>query len=152
MELSHAYILHPPLRFDIPGALGVMYDDGNKMLLVPAQGCIYSWPATQQPPETKPTVHKVKEGPVLAVRFSLDRKFVAVQRSEYEMEIVDLERSYAFRQRCKQKGERILGFFWSDSPVADLVFVTSGGLEMYSLLQSRKGMRLMEVKRQDVSW
>lgn len=33
---SHAYIQYPPLRCDIPGAAGVMYDDGNKLLLVPA--------------------------------------------------------------------------------------------------------------------
>lgn len=33
---SHAYIQFPPLRCDIPGAAGVMYDDGNKLLLVPA--------------------------------------------------------------------------------------------------------------------
>lgn len=34
--MSHAYIQYPPLRCDIPGAAGVMYDDGNKLLLVPA--------------------------------------------------------------------------------------------------------------------
>lgn len=33
---SHAYVQYPPLRCDIPGAAGVMYDDGNKLLLVPA--------------------------------------------------------------------------------------------------------------------
>lgn len=33
---SHVYIQYPPLRCDIPGAAGVMYDDGNKLLLVPA--------------------------------------------------------------------------------------------------------------------
>lgn len=33
---SHAYIQYPPIRCDIPGAAGVMYDDGNKLLLVPA--------------------------------------------------------------------------------------------------------------------
>ena len=33
--LSHVYIRYPPLRCDIPGARGLFYDDGNKLLFSP---------------------------------------------------------------------------------------------------------------------
>lgn len=34
--LSHVYIQHPPLRCSIPGSRGLFYDDGNKIILSPA--------------------------------------------------------------------------------------------------------------------
>lgn len=41
---SHAYIQCPPLRCDVPGAAGVMYDDGTKLLLVPAPSKVFTSP------------------------------------------------------------------------------------------------------------
>ncbi|KAG6541704.1 hypothetical protein Mapa_016969 [Marchantia paleacea] len=150
--LSHAYIQYPPLRCDIPGAAGVMYDDGNKLLLVPSPSKVYSWPVNQQPSDDGPTITPIKEGPVLGVRFSLDGKILAVQRSHHEVEFINKETGMVFRQQCKPGTERILGLFWSDCPTCDLVLVTSSGLELYSLYLGRNGLKLLEAKRSNVSW
>lgn len=34
--LSHVYIQYPPFRCNVPGSLGMMYDDGTRLLLVPS--------------------------------------------------------------------------------------------------------------------
>ncbi|BBM97276.1 regulator of MON1-CCZ1 complex [Marchantia polymorpha subsp. ruderalis] len=151
-SLSHAYIQYPPLRCDIPGAAGVMYDDGNKLLLVPSPSKVYSWPVNQQPSDDRPTITPIKEGPVLGVRFSLDGKILAVQRSHHEVEFINKETGMVFRQQCKPGTERILGLFWTDCPTCDLVLVTSSGLELYSLYLGRNGLKLLEAKRSNVSW
>eukprot|EP00850_Spirogloea_muscicola_P012493 SM000081S22627 [mRNA] locus=s81:231057:237143:+ [translate_table: standard] len=129
-----------------------MYDEGNRLLLVSLQSKIYSWPVNQDPALSPlPAVCPIAEGPVLAVRFSLDRSILAVQRSAVEVEFVNRASCTTFRQRCRH-GARILGFFWSDSPICDLVFVTSNGLELYALLLSKAGLRLVDHKKGDVAW
>ncbi|KAL3700935.1 hypothetical protein R1sor_018957 [Riccia sorocarpa] len=150
--LSHAYIEFPPLRFKIPGAAGVMYDDGNKLLLVPSPSKVNAWPVNQRPPPDSPAITPIKEGPVLHVRFSLDAKILAVQRSHQEVEFINKDTGMVFSQKCRAGTERILGLFWSDCPTCDLVLVTSSGLELYSLYHGGHGLKLVEVKRSSVSW
>jgi len=149
---SHAYIQYPPLRCDIPGAAGVMYDDGNKLLLVPAPNKVYSWPTNQNPPAEAPGVTTIKEGPVLGVRYSLDGKLLAVQRTNQEIEFFNKENCTGFKQQCRSSSDRILGFFWTDCPACDIVFVTTSGLEMYTLYLSKSGLKLVEHKKANVSW
>lgn len=86
---------------------------------------VYSWPVNQQPSDDRPTITPIKEGPVLGVRFSLDGKILAVQRSHHEVEFINKETGMVFRQQCKPGTERILGLFWTDCPTCDLVLVTS---------------------------
>ncbi|KAG0595682.1 hypothetical protein M758_UG188000 [Ceratodon purpureus] len=149
---SHAYIQYPPLRCDIPGAAGVMYDDGNKLLLVPAPSKIYSWPTNQHPPAEAPGVTNIKEGPILGVRYSLTGKILAIQRTNHEIEFVNKESCTVFKQQCRSGSDRILGFFWTDCPFCDIVFVTTSGLEMYILYLSKNGLKLVEYKNANVSW
>jgi hypothetical protein len=77
--LSHAYIQYPPLRFNVPRAAGLMYDDGNRVLLVPFPNKVMSWPVNQKSPLDDPSETKIAEGPVLFLRFSLDGTILAVQ-------------------------------------------------------------------------
>uniref|UniRef100_A0A7I4E154 Mic1 domain-containing protein n=2 Tax=Physcomitrium patens TaxID=3218 RepID=A0A7I4E154_PHYPA len=149
---SHAYIQYPPLRCDIPGAAGVMYDDGNKLLLVPAPSKVYSWPTNQHPPAELPGVTDIKEGPILGVRYSLDGKILAIQRTNQEIEFVNKESCTGFKQQCRSGSDRIFGFFWTDCPACDIVFVTTSGLEMYTLYLSKNGLKLVEYKKTHVSW
>lgn len=67
----------------------------------------------------------IKEGPVLAVRFSLDGKLLAVQRTNQEIEFFNKESCTGFKQQCRSSSDRILGFFWTDCPACDIVFVTT---------------------------
>ncbi|CAK9200218.1 unnamed protein product [Sphagnum troendelagicum] len=149
---SHVYIQYPPLRCDIPGAAGVMYDDGNKLLLVPAPSKVYSWPANQHPPPETPGVTNIKEGPILGVRFSLDCKILAVQRTNREIEFINRENGTGFSQQCKSGTDRIFGFFWTDCPSCDIVFVTTSGLELYALHQGRNSLKFLDIKKANVSW
>ena len=101
-----------------------------------------------------PSSTPVGEGPVLAARFSLDGKVLAVQRSLTDVEFIPSgDGGGAFWQRCRRGGETILGFFWASSAGVDFVLATTGGLELYALLPARNGLRLVEEKRKSgVCW
>jgi len=107
-----------------------------------------------------PQVCFLSQGPVITARFSPDRKILAVQRTDTEIEFVNQEDGSQFWQKCKGTSRlgfgsetKLLGFFWcSNMSNLDIVFVTTGGLELYKLLGSKKGLQLKEVKKHSIKW
>ncbi|GFZ20916.1 hypothetical protein Acr_29g0000780 [Actinidia rufa] len=150
--LSHVYIRYPPLRCDIPGARGLFYDDGNKLLFSPTSDQIISWKTSPFSPLVIPTSDSVCEGPVLSIRYSIDTKVLAIQRSNHEIQFWNRETGNTFSQKCKSDSESILGFFWTDCPTCDIVFVKTSGLDLFSLDSELKSLHLVETKRFNVSW
>ncbi|KAK6124605.1 hypothetical protein DH2020_041646 [Rehmannia glutinosa] len=110
--LSHVYIQYPPLRCHIPG-----------------RG-VFSWKTAPYNPYVAPSSDPISEGPVLSIRYSLDLKLLAIQRSRHEIQIWIKETGDTFSQKCRSESESILGFFWTDCPTCDIVLVkTSDALE-----------------------
>lgn len=150
--LSHVYVQNPPLRCNIPGVLGLHYDDGNKLLLASTSNQIFPWQANQFTSEGIPNAVTIKEGPVLSIRYSLDGKIIGVQRSQQEVEFINRETSKVFNLQCKVESECILGFFWTDCPTCDIVLVKTSGLDLYSLQVQLNSLKFVETKRFNVSW
>ena len=107
-----------------------------------------------------PQVCFLSQGPVVTARFSPDMKILAIQRSATEIEFVNQQDGSQFWQKCKGGSKlglgpetKLLGFFWcSEMNKFDIVFVTTAGLELYKLLDSRKGMQMKEVKKHPIKW
>ncbi|XP_049365252.1 uncharacterized protein LOC125830073 [Solanum verrucosum] len=150
--LSHVYIQHPPLRCKISGARNIFYDDGTKQLIVPTSDQVFCWKTTPFNPNVTPSSDQIGEGPVLSIRFSLDLKLLAVQRSHHEVQIQNRESGDTFSFKCRSESERILGFFWTDSPMCDIVFVKTSGLELFSCSSGIRSLQLVETKKLNVSW
>ena len=150
---SHVLLSGPTLCFETEDAHAVFYDDGNRLLLVAASSRVLSYPvdgrgAAAGPPEST----DVGVGPVLAARFSLDGRVLALQRSATDLEFIVTGGS-PFWQRCKRPGESILGFFWPSSAGVDFVLATTGCLELYTLQPGLGGLRLVEERRRPgVQW
>lgn len=150
--LSHVYIQYPPLRCSIQGSRGLFYDDGNKLLLSPTSNQVFSWKVAPFDPSVEPTSDSVSEGPVLSVRYSLDGKILAIQRSSHEIQFWNKETGRTFSHRCSPEAESILGFFWTDSPTCNIVLVKTSGLDLLICDSESTNLRLAESKRINVSW
>ncbi|CAL5381604.1 unnamed protein product [Camellia sinensis] len=150
--LSHVYIQYPPLRCSIPGARGLFYDDGNKLLVSPTSDQVFTWKTSPFAPLVASTLFPVNEGPIISIRYSLDAKVLAIQRSNHEIQFWNRETGTTFSQMCKSESESILGFFWTDCPTCDVVFVKTSGLDLFSLDSEWKSLHLVETKRFNVSW
>lgn len=149
--LSHVYIQHPPLRCNIPETQGLYYDDGNKLLLCPTSDRVLSWktsPIQLEPPSSD----SISEGPVLCIRYSLDRKVIGIQRSNHVIEFRNRETGEIFSRRCKPDAETILGFFWTDCPSCDIIFIKTSGIDLFSYESELNTLRLVDAKRFSVSW
>ncbi|KAF4369006.1 hypothetical protein F8388_013335, partial [Cannabis sativa] len=143
--LSHVYIQYPPLRSSISGVRGLFYDDGSKLLISPTSDQVFSWKTVPFAPSISPTSDSISEGPILSIRYSLDGKFIAILRSSHEIE-------FGIEKRCRPDSESILGFFWTDCPLCDIVLVKTSGLDLLSYNSESKSLQLVETRRLNVSW
>ncbi|XP_021721620.1 uncharacterized protein C18orf8-like [Chenopodium quinoa] len=150
--LSHVYIQYPPLKCSFPGSKSLFYDDGNKLLLSPTSDQVISWKIAPFEPNVEPTSDSVSEGPVLSVRYSLDNKIIAIQRSIHEIHFWNKEKGNSFSHRCKPESEKILGFFWTDSSACNFVLVKTSGLDMLTYDSESQNIQLIESKRVNVNW
>ncbi|GMI84799.1 hypothetical protein like AT3G12010 [Hibiscus trionum] len=149
--LSHVFIQYPPLRCNIPGSRGFYYDDGNKLLLFPTSDQVFSWKTAPFSPNAAPDIDSITEGPICSIRFSLDEKIIAVQRSN-TIQFFHRETGETFTHRCKSESDSILGFFWTDCPSCDIVVVKTSGLDLFAYDHASKSLALVETKKRIVSW
>lgn len=150
--LSHVYIQHPPLRCSIPETQGLYYDDGNKLLLSPTSDQVLSWKIGNSAQLDPPKSDSISEGPVLSIRYSLDRKVIGIQRSHHEIQFKKRETGETLSRRCRQDSESILGFFWTDCPYCDVIFIKTSGIDLLSYEPELNTLRLVETKKFNVSW
>lgn len=150
--LSHVYVQYPPMRCCIPRSKGVFYDDGNKLLLSPTSDQVFSWKVAPFDPHAEPTSDSISDGPVLSIRYSLDAKFLAIQRSSHEIQFWNKETGRTFSHKCRPESESILGFFWTDCPTCNIVLVKTSGLDLSIYDSESQSIRLVESKRINVNW
>ncbi|XP_062113148.1 uncharacterized protein LOC133824288 [Humulus lupulus] len=150
--LSHVYIQYPPLRSSISGAKGLFYDDGSKLLISPTSDQVFSWKTVPFVPSVSPACDSISEGPILSIRYSLDGKFIAILRSSREIQFWHRESKETFSQRCRPESESILGFFWTDCPLCDIVLVKTSGLDLLTYNSESKSLQLVETRKLNVSW
>uniref|UniRef100_A0A7N0ZSC7 Mic1 domain-containing protein n=1 Tax=Kalanchoe fedtschenkoi TaxID=63787 RepID=A0A7N0ZSC7_KALFE len=150
--LSHVYIRSPPLRCKVPGSRGLYYDDGNKLLIASTSDQVFAWRTVPFSPTASPTCDLISEGPVLSIRFSLDVKVLAIQRSRHEIMFQNRETKECFTHWCKTESESILGFFWTDCPTCDIVIVKTSGLDFFVYKSESSSINLVETKRLNVNW
>lgn len=150
--LSHTFIGYPPLRCGIPETNGLYYDDGNKLILSPTSDRVLSWKVGSLVECDAPNSDFIGEGPVLLIRYSLDKKIIAILRSNHEIQFVNRESGESFIQKCKMDGEKFLGFFWTDCPFCDVVLIKTSGLDWFSYEPDFNRLRLVESKRLSTTW
>ncbi|XP_050228080.1 uncharacterized protein LOC126677480 [Mercurialis annua] len=150
--LSHVFVQYPPLRCCIPGSRGLYYDDGSKLLLSPTSNQVFSWKTAPFDPNVAPTADSISEGPVLSIRYSLDAKFIAIQRSSQELQFWHRETGETFTHKCRSELESILGFFWTDCPLCDIVLVKTSGLDLLAYGHDAKSLGLVETRKLNVNW
>ncbi|XP_011005300.1 PREDICTED: uncharacterized protein C18orf8-like isoform X1 [Populus euphratica] len=150
--LSHVYIQHPPLRCNVPGSRGLFYDDGNKLLCSPTSDQVFSWKVAPFDPLVAPTSDLISEGPILSIRYSLDAKIIAIQRTSQEIQFFHRETGQNFYHKCKPESESILGFFWTDCPRCHFVLVKTSGLDLLVFDAESKSFQLVDTRKSNVSW
>jgi len=103
------------------------------------------------PPQT---IDFIRRGPVLDVRFSLDKRHVCIQRSSADVDFVSLQDATEVAYQCREKGKgnMIHGFVWCNTALCDMCLVTEMGLELVKLAPKLEGVKLVKHERRSVNW
>eukprot|EP00512_Aurantiochytrium_limacinum_P012034 CAMPEP_0171569352 /NCGR_PEP_ID=MMETSP0961-20121227/2299_1 /TAXON_ID=87120 /ORGANISM="Aurantiochytrium limacinum, Strain ATCCMYA-1381" /LENGTH=460 /DNA_ID=CAMNT_0012123637 /DNA_START=228 /DNA_END=1607 /DNA_ORIENTATION=+ len=92
----------------------VWYDNANEQLVLMKKNVYYTLPLNYGA-RLSPPLNFVHAGPVLDVKFSLCKRFMAIQRNDTTIEVVDLLLATETRITCRPKrGNLVLrgGVFW----------------------------------------
>ncbi|XP_075389179.1 regulator of MON1-CCZ1 complex isoform X2 [Tenrec ecaudatus] len=93
------------------------------------------------------------KGEVKCIKFSLENKILAVQRTPKTVDFSNLipdNSQQEYTQECKTKNANILGFCWTGS--TEIVFITDQGIEFYQVLPEKRSLKLLKSQSLNVNW
>eukprot|EP01103_Thecamoeba_quadrilineata_P016692 TRINITY_DN5647_c0_g1_i1.p1 TRINITY_DN5647_c0_g1~~TRINITY_DN5647_c0_g1_i1.p1 ORF type:complete len:674 (-),score=118.24 TRINITY_DN5647_c0_g1_i1:226-2247(-) len=119
------------------------FDETNMELLVPTKDKLHIYSFDKQ----TSSIHiKFKSTPI-NVKFSPDRKFVAVQYDASSVSFINVDSGTESNLPCK-KNSKVLDYYWAS--FVTMFFVTSQGYEFYQ--STTNGFKFVKEHRLAVSW
>uniref|UniRef100_K1P5A5 Uncharacterized protein C18orf8-like protein n=1 Tax=Magallana gigas TaxID=29159 RepID=K1P5A5_MAGGI len=145
-----------PIRFDpVDKVTNVFYDDANKQVFTVRSGGAVG--VVVKGPSEKDTItfRMESRGDVSSIKFSPDRRILAVQRSPKSVEFVNFNEDMTtdqleYSQTCKGKSTIVSGFVWT-SPI-EIVFITDHGIEFYQITPERRTLKCLKTINISVCW
>ncbi|CAH1123373.1 unnamed protein product [Ceutorhynchus assimilis] len=151
---SYLELSDDPVRFEPVNQLtNVFFDDTNKDVFTVRSGGVMGVVVKGPSENNKPLNFRMEDrGSVLSIKLSLDRKVLAVQRTNTSIELMNfngdsLESEYSIS--CK-KNSNILGFIWSN--LNELAIVTDHGIELYTVIPDKKSLKQLKSISVTVQW
>ncbi|XP_065843088.1 regulator of MON1-CCZ1 complex-like [Oscarella lobularis] len=143
-----------PLRFEPVGkSNSVFFDESNKQVFSVGAGNS-EVSVRSLNPEINPFKIRIPDsGPVASIKFSLDHRILAIQRSPQIVDFVNLEAkgdSVPYRQQCRGKHTQVNGFQWIG--LNEIAFITSHGVELYSVFPDKRSLKLIKNYSVTVNW
>jgi hypothetical protein len=144
-------VLRPVLHFDEEDSQ-VRFDECARRLILIKHRQFAAFSTVP----TLPPIVVDSNGKVENVRFSLNHRFAALQRSDTVVDFVDLQTNASFTHAVKGGGSRgrwrILSYHWTGTPVADFFVVTTAGVEFYLVLPEKGCLKLVKALALAVAW
>ncbi|XP_074641074.1 regulator of MON1-CCZ1 complex-like isoform X2 [Tubulanus polymorphus] len=143
-----------PIQFEpFSKVTNVFFDDSNRQVF-----CVRSGGATGvvvKGPDEKTNINFRMEdrGDVISIKFSLDLRILAIQRSQKSVEFVNFFDGIdvlEYSQSCKGKSTKIIGFCWTS--INEIVFITDHGIEFYEVIPEKRTLRSLKTHSVSVHW
>eukprot|EP01137_Pigoraptor_chileana_P011777 Opistho-2@63209 len=155
MEQHHHTFLGPdcPPRFVPPqGKFEVSFDETNKQVFSVRERDNGTEITVVSVSNAQPITFAVKsKGPFISLRFSLDQKILAIQKTNRTIDLVNATDNWEFTLECKAKlPASVVGFKWTF--LNELCVVTSAGIELYTINPEKQNGKLVKSYAQPVNW
>ncbi|KAL5015940.1 hypothetical protein ScPMuIL_005529 [Solemya velum] len=145
-----------PIRFEpVSKVTNVFYDDANKQVFAVRSGGAGGVVVKGPDDKTSITFRMEDRGPVICIKFSPDKKILAIQRSPKSVEFINFLEDLTtdqleYSQTCKGKTTEIIGFVWTSS--CDIVFITDHGVEYYQVSAEKRTLKCLRTSSLTVNW
>ncbi|KAJ8915777.1 hypothetical protein NQ315_004589 [Exocentrus adspersus] len=143
-----------PVRFEAVNQLtNVFFDDSNYDVFAVRSGGVMGVVVKNAHNEEKSLNFRMEDhGPVLSIKFSLDHKVLAVQRTNNSVEFMnfnDTSIDCEYSQSCK-KNSNILGFVWLH--INEVAIMTDHGVELYLVIPEKKSLKHLKTLSANIQW
>lgn len=154
-EQFYVELCRNPIRFEpVSKANNVFFDDANKQVFaVRARGAMGV--VVKGPDEKSVATFRTDDkGDVVSIKFSPDKRVLAIQRTQRAVEYVNFHSDMTSEQQeyshaCKGKAD-ILGFVWTG--VNEFVYITKKGIEHYQIQPEKRSFKALKSVNLDVKW
>ncbi|GJQ71143.1 hypothetical protein Trydic_g1045 [Trypoxylus dichotomus] len=143
-----------PVRFEaVNQVTNVFFDDSNKQVFAVRSGGVMGVVVKGPTESDRPINFRMEDhGPVISIKFSLNKKILAVQRTTSSVEFMNfngtsIEAEYS--QNCK-KNSSVLGFVWSQNN--EVALVTDHGIELYLVIPEKRSLKHLKTTSVTVQW
>eukprot|EP00041_Stephanoeca_diplocostata_P015656 m.299467 g.299467 ORF g.299467 m.299467 type:complete len:725 (+) comp20113_c0_seq2:179-2353(+) len=153
MAISPVELSTTPLQFSPVNAItSVFFDETNKQVFVVQEGSPMLVVCSMR--QEKNEKIRLSRGPVISVKYSLDYRILAIQRTSRTVVFVNHGKGLdpaEYSQSCKSKSSsQLLGFVWTSA--THLVFITNVGLEFYQVSPEKRHLKLLKSYSLSVNW
>ncbi|XP_037661480.1 regulator of MON1-CCZ1 complex isoform X2 [Choloepus didactylus] len=143
-----------PVQFEKANPVNcVFFDEANKQVFAVRSGGA-TGVVVKGPDDRNPISFRMEDrGEVKCIKFSLENKILAVQRTSKTVEFSNFipdSSQLEYTQECKTKNANILGFCWTSS--TEIVFITDQGIEFYQVLPEKRNLKLLKSQNINVNW
>eukprot|EP00039_Didymoeca_costata_P020054 m.339883 g.339883 ORF g.339883 m.339883 type:complete len:665 (+) comp19022_c0_seq1:117-2111(+) len=152
-QLAYLKLSKEPLRFHpVDAATSVFFDEANKQVFVVEEGATDV--LVRGVDKSLNSKIMLGRGPVISIKFSLDQRTLAVQRTSRTIVFVNRGKGLdtaEYSQSCKSKSStHLLGFSWTN--INELVLITNQGLEFYFVNPEKRMLKLIKSMQVSVNW
>ncbi|XP_045429839.1 regulator of MON1-CCZ1 complex isoform X2 [Pipistrellus kuhlii] len=131
----------------------VFFDEANKQVFAVRSGGATGVVVKGPDDRNSISFRMEDKGEVKCIKFSLENKILAVQRTSKAVEFSNFipdSSQLEYTQECKTKNASILGFCWTSS--TEIVFITDQGVEFYQVLPEKRSLKLLKSQSLNVNW
>ncbi|XP_041359170.1 regulator of MON1-CCZ1 complex-like isoform X2 [Gigantopelta aegis] len=155
-EKFYIELCKKPIRFEpISKANNIFFDDANKQVFAVRSGGAMG--VTVKGPDEKTSISFRMEdrGDVISVKFSPDKRILAIQRSSKSVEFINFKSDMTpdaveYSQTCKGKSTEMIGFIWT--AVNEVAFITNHGLEQYQVFPEKHSLKSQKMISLQINW
>ncbi|XP_052280303.1 regulator of MON1-CCZ1 complex-like isoform X2 [Dreissena polymorpha] len=156
-EGSHYIELcNSPIKFEpISKQNNVFYDDANQQVFTVRSGGSMGVVVKGPNDRGSITFRMEDRGNVNSMKFSPDRRILAIQRSPKSVEFINFHEDQTtdtseYSQTCKGRSTEIKGFVWTN--VNEIVFITGNGAEFYQINPDKRSLKNLKSLNLSVVW
>lgn len=142
------------IRFEpFSNLTNVFYDEANCQVFAVRSGGTTGVVVKGPLDKTSYNFRMLDKGDVMSIKFSPDKKVLAVHRSHKSIEFINFNgepENLEYSQSCKGKNMKILNFSWTH--VNEIVFVMDRGIEHFQVIPEKHTLKSLKLYSVSVNW
>lgn len=143
LYLSDNPVKFPPVTRTTP----VFYDETNQEIFAMSGDLVTIYNAKDHTEHTLTIDNAVN---IISIKYSIDHRILAVQRSNQSVDFLNIQENTEFSQCCRRGSGNIIGFNWTCQN--EIVFINHQAIEFYQINAKQGKVRHIKSYSINVNW